>query len=116
MADITLPWPPAVNNLYMNVGKRRIRSKRYDAWLADAAVMLRKQNAPAVLGRFTFFMRCSPPDRRKRDLDGLAKAPLDFLVKARVIEDDSLAQQINLSWSLLAPVKPGYVTIVIEAA
>lgn len=116
MTTITLPWPPAVNNLFLNVGKRRVRTKRYDAWIADAAVMLRKQDVGQLAGRFNVSIRCSPPDRRKRDLDGLAKAPLDFLVKARVIEDDSLAQSLTLSWSLLMPAEPGFVTIELEPA
>ncbi len=67
MIQIILPWPPAVNNLYMNVGKRRIRTKRYDEWLAYATLMLRKQDPDRIGGPFNIDIRCSPPDRRRRD-------------------------------------------------
>jgi Holliday junction resolvase RusA-like endonuclease len=38
------------------------------------------------------------PDRRKRDLDNLAKSILDALVLNGVIDDDSLIQKILLAW------------------
>lgn len=116
MTSITLPWPPAVNNLFFNVGKRRVRTKRYDAWLADAlAAVLQQQPAP-VLGSFSLSMVCVRPDRRKRDLDGLAKAPLDLLVKAGIIEDDSLCVSLGLSWADQAPAKPGCVHMQVQPA
>lgn len=113
---IELGWPPAVNNLYMNVGKRRVRTRRYDAWLKASALQVLEQRPAPVPGRFKFSMLCFPPDRRARDLDGLAKAPLDLLVKAGVIEDDSLTKEIRLFWSERPPVKPGLVRIWLEAA
>lgn len=114
MTSITLPWPPAVNNLFMNVGKRRIRTKRYDAWIGEAWATVLQQRPIPVHGPFNVTIICAKPDRRRRDLDGLAKAPLDLLVKAGVIQDDSLAQQLTIGWKAGDPAKPGGVLVIIE--
>ena len=53
------------------------------------------------------------PDKRRRDLDGLAKAPLDLLVTLGIIENDYLAQRITLAWSGTVG---GLVHITLEAA
>jgi crossover junction endodeoxyribonuclease RusA len=111
---LELPWPPAVNNLYRNAGKRRIKTERYTAWTRAAALHLLAQGCPGLKGHFCISIECSPPDRRKRDLDGLAKAPLDLLVSCGVIEDDSLARRIILAWSDHAPSKPGGVSITLR--
>jgi crossover junction endodeoxyribonuclease RusA len=114
MTAITLPWPPAVNNLFLNAGKGRVRTRRYDAWIAEAAACVWQQRPLKLKGRFHVTILCEPPDRRRRDLDGLAKAPLDLLVKTGVIEDDSLALSLSLFWSPDPPGKPGGVTVTLE--
>jgi hypothetical protein len=47
---LTLPAPPTVNNLFINVGRRRAKSKRYRAWLDrgegnDASVLVTLRSA-----------------------------------------------------------------------
>lgn len=115
-----LPFPPAVNNLFatVKVGKttRRIRTRRYDAWIAEAGAQLIEQRPAKVHGPFRLTLTAVRPDRRKRDLDGLAKAPLDLLVKHQVIDDDSLCSSILLMWSASAPVKGGGLSLIIEPA
>lgn len=108
MTSLTLPWPPALNNLFATFNNRRIPSRRYKAWLAEAQASLRAQRPDRIAGSFEASFVLSPPDRRKRDLDGLAKAALDLLTKEGVIEDDSLARKITLAWAEGAPAKPGY--------
>lgn len=115
MTTITLPWPPAVNNLYMNVGKRRVRTARYDAWLNEATIRARLQRPKPVRGDFGVYATFNRPDRRRRDLDGLLKAPLDLLVKLGVIDDDSGAQTITMAWSDAPIGKPGLCRITITA-
>jgi crossover junction endodeoxyribonuclease RusA len=115
MISLALPWPPAVNNLYRNFGKKRVKTERYAVWTRSAALSVLAQGCPGIKGRFCISIECSPPDKRKRDLDGLAKAPLDLLVSCGVIEDDSLADRIILAWSDTPPAKPGALSIVIRA-
>ena len=111
---LTLPWPPAVNNLFATFQNRRIPSRRYKQWLAEALAAVRAQQPARIVGSFHVRVLLDRPDRRRRDLDGLLKAPLDCLVKAGVIEDDSLAQSIAIAWSDAEPKKPGAVRICVE--
>jgi crossover junction endodeoxyribonuclease RusA len=115
MIHISLPFPPALNNLFATFNNRRIPSRRYKAWLAEAQTSLRAQRPGALTGAFEASLILSPPDRRKRDLDGLAKAILDLLTKEAVIEDDSLARKLTLAWAEGAPARPGYALVEIEA-
>jgi crossover junction endodeoxyribonuclease RusA len=96
---LTLPAPPSVNNLFATVGKRRIRSKRYQAWAWDAAGMVQRQRDGVCLyGRVNVTLE-HERTRRRKDLDNLSKAPLDLLVSLQVIEDDSLIESITSRWS-----------------
>ena len=119
MTTILLPFPPGVNNLFVNVGKRRVVAPAYQVWRNRAKWALTGADPHRKLrcaGPFNVYMLFDRPDRRKRDLDGLAKAPLDLLVSMGVIDDDHLAQRITLEWSYLTPAKPGSVTVTLEAA
>jgi crossover junction endodeoxyribonuclease RusA len=115
MIQITLPFPPGVNNLFATVGKRRVRSKRYREWSSAAWLAAMQQPRPdAIQGPFIASFLVTRPDKRKRDLDGLLKAPLDFLVELGLIDDDSMAQSLTIEW--LGYAKPGSVIITLEAA
>ena len=114
-----LPWPPAVNNLYATVGRRRVPTTRYRNWMQTALACLPMGACLPFGTGFTTGVRVTitayRPDRRKRDLDGLAKAPLDCLVKGGVIEDDSLVDALTLRWAAADPEKPGSVLVTVEA-
>ena len=115
MIQITLPFPPGVNNLFATVGKRRVRSKRYREWSSEARAMIARQPFQGWIdGPFCASFYVTRPDKRKRDLDGLLKAPLDLLVEIGLIDDDSMAQSLTIQWCGYA--KPGSVTITLEAA
>lgn len=93
-----LPWPPSVNNLFINRGRGRAPSERYTAWKADAAFALMKQGKRSLSGPVVFRVKVTPPDNRRRDLDNLLKAPLDLCVQHGVIQDDSLIRRIEIEW------------------
>jgi crossover junction endodeoxyribonuclease RusA len=98
--NVLLPFPPGLNNLFSNVPRvGRVPTKRYKAWQQEAAYGLLQQHVGHVAGDVDIEVLLGRPDKRKRDLDGLAKAPLDFLVKHGVIEDDSRVQKLTLEWS-----------------
>lgn len=117
---LQLPWPPGVNNLFSTVkspkGLRRIPTRRYKDWIDAASDWVVSQGSPCLKGRFCISIECSPPDLRRRDLDGLAKAPLDLLVHCGVVEDDHMADRIMLCWSEKPAAKPGHVSIVLRSA
>lgn len=113
---IVLPFPPSTNNLFINVGKRRIRSPRYDGWRSEAIAAIWQQRPAKVAGPFRLTLTFDRPDNRARDLDNLAKAPLDALVHTGVIEGDHLSREITLRWSDATPAKPGSMRVELVAA
>jgi len=103
MSAINLPYPPTTNNLFLNVGKRRVRTPRYDAWLREGAAMIAQQRPQKVTGPYALYLRAVRPDRRARDLGNLEKPVSDLLVKCGIVRDDSDACTIVLAWVLSNP-------------
>src|ERR1700740_2265062 len=114
---LSLPYPPAANNLFRNVpGRGRVKTDAYSAWLAEALIALRGQRAPKHPGSFRATILLTRPDRRRRDIDNLVKGVMDALTKAGVIEDAHLAQSIHLAWAWDQITPGGAVSVAIEPA
>jgi crossover junction endodeoxyribonuclease RusA len=99
---LTLPFPPSVNNLFVNVRKGRVRSPKYDAWATEAAYELTRQRARRVAGPVSLLFEFEEGrDKRKRDISNLVKAPEDLLVKFGIIaaDDNTIVREIRLLWS-----------------
>jgi Holliday junction resolvase RusA-like endonuclease len=92
--------PPSTNNLFLNGTKGRFRSQKYETWLQEANLDFLRQRPKKIAGPVNITMEFREPTR-KSDLDNRVKAPLDFIVKAGVIEadDNSIVRKINLAWS-----------------
>lgn len=117
MTSITLPFPPTLNNLFLNVrGRGRVASKAYKAWQNAAGWELRAQRPQPIKGRYRLTVTLTAPDRRARDADNYIKAPSDLLKAMGVIEDDSLAKSVTAEWSDDPPKKPGHVLLTLETA
>lgn len=118
MFTVTLPFPPPVNNLYRNVpGRGRVTTERYRTWKQAAGwdmrqAMMARNNPPPLEGEVQVFITLCKPDRRKRDLDGMAKAIIDQLVEHQVIADDSQVTWLRLAWSETGPAA----TVMVEPA
>ena len=120
---LTLPYPPTANNLFINAGRRRVKSDEYKAWIALAEGVLMSQ-IPTLRragiktrfeGEFHYTLTAIRPDRRRRDIDNLNKATLDFLKSSGVIEDDCLTKTLFNQWSDDAP-RAADVTVTLESA
>lgn len=110
---VSLPYPPAVNNLFRNVpGRGRVRTSKYKAWVSAAAPAC--YGAGRVEGRYVVTITADRPDRRARDLGNLEKATADLLVHVGIVEDDHLAERIVLEWSGPDPIKNAQVHVVVE--
>ena len=97
-ACIMLPLPPSVNNLFSGRTKR-FPSKRYKAWREEAGWALAAQRPlPSFTEPVEVTLSIGRPDRRKRDLDNLFKAPIDLLVEFGVLADDHLIHRLSASW------------------
>lgn len=116
MISVYLPYPPTANNLFLNVGKRRVRTKRYDAWIAEALADIARQKPGRVCGAYRMALIATRPDRRARDVENLLKPTSDLLKKAGVIEDDSKAERVSAEWRPGAPEKGAPVLVFLEAA
>lgn len=97
---LELPWPPTVNTYWRRVvvgrSVRTLISKRGRQYATKVAAIVRKAGKGTIRRRCAVTIEVYPPDRRRRDLDNLLKAPLDALVKAGALEDDSLIDWIQV--------------------
>lgn len=94
-----LPFPPSLNNLFINVrGKGRAPSARYAAW--------RRRATQAMWGQRMIVFDCPViisivfEDAGCADIDNLSKGVIDHLVHHRLIQDDSrpIVREVHLRW------------------
>lgn len=74
------------------------RSREYVDWISECMAMIKKAGIPAIKGKYKIMIRVARPDKRRRDIDNLAKAASDFLQHAGIIEDDCLCEAIYCKW------------------
>ena len=112
MIELCLPWPPSVNRIWRSVGGRVLLSADGRAYRLAVAAAVREQHGSGdpLTGRLSMTLRAYPPDRRRRDVDNLAKAILDAIEHAgSVYINDS--QIDHLSIRRMAVAKPGRVEV-----
>src|SRR5262245_15316588 len=94
-----LPAPPTVNNLYLTTastrGRRRVRSRRYKAWLTEAGWEVQRQRNGCIGGPWEIDIAL--PAGLKGDTDNYAKPLLDLLVKHRVVDDDKHCRRVTVA-------------------
>ena len=96
--ELRIPLPPPLSACFTNNGRGgRVKTRRYNAWL-QLATAKTVPPPPLIKGPVGVIIQVTPPDKRKRDLDNLLKATLDFLTKRPVIEDDSLIESLFMKW------------------
>ena len=103
---IHLPYPISVNAMYRNVRLLgRVKSKRYREWrrLAICAFLNQTFNTDHVHGKVYIHIAVKRPDKRKRDIDNLAKGILDFLTDQEIIEDDHNVEKLTIEWIYEGP-------------
>ena len=93
-----LPYPPSVNHYWTPFRGRIIVSRAGRAYRTEALTAIVQQGVPreSFDGPVSVHLAVHPPDRRRRDLDNLAKALLDALVMAAVIEDDGQIDELHV--------------------
>ena len=90
----TLPPPPSVNNLFVTVGRKRVKSARYRSWQHTAGWELQAQRPGRISGPWT--CEITLPVRTRADADNLAKPILDLLVAHGVTDDDRHCRKVSV--------------------
>ena len=113
----TLPFPPSVNNLFLNVSRGgRVKTAKYRAWekQADAA---KPAGIVRLSGEVIAVYTYGRPDKRRRDVANLEKAIGDTLTRWGALEDDSQIVDIRLRWGRTDEIEPGECRVeLVEAA
>src|SRR4051812_39161667 len=102
MTVINLPFPPSVNNLFINGKSGRFRSQKYDSWIMEAGNEILRQRPKRIEGPVNLLFEFQEgQDRRPRDISNLIKAPEDLLVKHGLIQadDNSIVRSVSAKWS-----------------
>ncbi|PAV00358.1 hypothetical protein CBG25_19450 [Arsenophonus sp. ENCA] len=88
--NITVPFPPSVNHYWYHAKQKHFitpKGKLYRQLIV--AEIMRQKLCKRLSQRLGVEIGVYPPDRRKRDLDNLMKAPIDALCHGGLIVDDS---------------------------
>lgn len=94
---LVLPWPPSVNRYWRSVKGRVLIAddgRKYRA--AVVAHVLTSRAVPLGAHPVVVTIDAYYPDRRRRDIDNVLKAPLDALTAAGMWEDDSQVQALSI--------------------
>jgi crossover junction endodeoxyribonuclease RusA len=94
-----LPFPPTVNNLFVNSKKGRFTSPAYKAWKTEAGMIAKAQaRGKRVAGPYALELQLSRPDKRRRDASNYIKPVEDLLVWLGITDDDSECQRVTAEW------------------
>ncbi len=96
--NLDLNFPPTVNSYYSKTSRGIFISKKGRLFRQSVSTECDEQNVYALMldMKLTVDVILYPPDRRVRDLDNYMKALLDSLTIAKVWEDDSLIDTLNI--------------------
>ena len=97
--EITLPWPPSVNSYWRTFQGRMIISAKGRDYREAVCVLVQRLGVDAgYKNKLVVEIEAYQPDKRRRDLDNLLKAPLDALTHAGVYKDDSQISDLRIHW------------------
>ena len=97
LIDLVLPYPPTVNTYWRRRGSTYFISEEGKRYRRAVALIVRQQRLKLSLsGRLAIKVIAEPPDKRRRDLDNILKAPLDALTHAGLLMDDEQFDEINI--------------------
>ncbi|ELM7887852.1 TPA: RusA family crossover junction endodeoxyribonuclease [Escherichia coli] len=87
--EFVLPYPPTVNTYWRRHGNTYFISEAGKRYCRDVALVVSQQRLKLNLSeKLAIRIIVEPPDKRRRDLDNLLKAPLDALTHAGLLIDD----------------------------
>jgi crossover junction endodeoxyribonuclease RusA len=93
---LQLPWPPSVNLYWRHYQGRTLLSRAGRDYREVARLIATESGGLEFTGEVSVAIDVWLPNRKRRDLDNLLKAPLDCLVHAGVLADDSLIKSLAI--------------------
>lgn len=99
---LMLPFTPSVNRMYRTWKGRMLISESGRAYHREVAMLVARARGEGLIpkepltGRLALLVTVHPPDRKRRDLDNLAKGLQDSLEKAGVYVDDSQVDDLHI--------------------
>ena len=83
-----LPWPPTANTSKTLARGRMISTNKLRDYHAEAVHAITRLHIPPMKPPYEVELEFQPPDKRRRDIANVEKAPVDSMTKAGLIEDD----------------------------
>jgi crossover junction endodeoxyribonuclease RusA len=99
--SLSLPWPPSVNHYWIRQRQGFRVSDEGQAFRFAVSSIHRRGHV--IIDPVRVLLEFTQPDRRRRDLDNLAKCVLDALTKASVWMDDSQVHDLRMRWIDVPP-------------
>lgn len=99
---LTMPMPPTTNNLFRSIGRKRVRTQHYDAWIEAAGWELVRQRPPRIKGPVAVTIEVSDVESSSTwDVCNREKATMDLLVSQGVIQGDNkpFVREVTLRWN-----------------
>lgn len=109
MLSFRLDYPPTVNLYWRTWNGRPVLSAQGRAYRSAAAEF--RPESP-LESRLAVCLQLTMPDRRKRDIDNVAKAVLDAIGHAGIWYDDCQVDKLLIERIGIEP--PGCVDVIIE--
>ena len=110
-----LPWPPSANNYLRHTARGTYRTPKANAYRDLLALSLCGAGERPLAGPLRVQLDCYPPDRRRRDIDNLAKVLFDALT-GWVWTDDSQVKELRVRLHDQVDQEGGSVWCVVSAA
>lgn len=104
MTTVPVPVPPSTNNLFLSMGRKRVKTPEYRSWLEVAILSFRQLSKPERFPvEVVIQIHGGKRFNTRRDVGNCEKAISDALVEAGVIPDDSISAGL---WRIVVEYKP----------
>ena len=101
--ELVLPLAPSVNHYYGSRGNHRYIKEAGVTFRAEVAALVKQSGMPKLEGRLCVVIRAYFPDKRKRDVDNVAKAALDALQHAGAYLNDCQIDDLQIKRDKIVP-------------
>lgn len=114
MIELLLPYPPTMNHYWRRGRHGTFISADGRNFRRSVGIIAAADRVPMLTGPLAVFIRMTPPDRRRRDIDNILKPLLDALQHAGCYEDDNQIEQLTIRRR--PPINGGNVLVTITEA